>query len=70
MTGLQLSSDVVFLIDVDNTLIDNVGIVFDLRNHLVQHFGTARAGRFRASVEELRIDYAIDPLNIATVTAK
>jgi FMN phosphatase YigB (HAD superfamily) len=46
--------DVVFLIDVDNTLIDNDRIVADLRDHLVQEFGVACSGRYWTLFEKLR----------------
>ena len=35
--------DVVFLLDVDNTLLDNDHIIDDLRNHLEREFGPKRA---------------------------
>ena len=38
--------DVVFLIDVDNTLLDNDRIIADLRDHLIQEFGVACSGRY------------------------
>lgn len=46
--------DLVFLIDVDNTLLDNDAVVDDLRRHLVRNFGTAKADRYWAYFEELR----------------
>lgn len=46
--------DVVFLVDVDNTLIDNDRIVEDLRHRLDRDFGALRAKRYWAIFEELR----------------
>jgi hypothetical protein len=45
---------VVFLLDVDNTLLDNDRVVTDLRSHLVQAVGNASAGRYWAIFEQLR----------------
>jgi FMN phosphatase YigB (HAD superfamily) len=46
--------DVVFLLDVDNTLVDNDAVVADLRRHLVQAFGADCAERYWTIYEELR----------------
>ena len=46
--------DVVFLLDVDNTLLDNDRIVADLREHLVHEFGAASADRYWVEFERLR----------------
>lgn len=48
------AADVVFLLDVDNTLIDNDSIVADLRRHLERAFGAASAARYWSIFEELR----------------
>ncbi len=45
---------VVFLLDVDNTLLDNDRIIADLRLHLEREFGAASAGRYWTIFEELR----------------
>jgi FMN phosphatase YigB (HAD superfamily) len=47
-------SDTVFLLDVDNTLLDNDRIIADLKAHLEQEFGVAAAGRYWAHFEALR----------------
>jgi FMN phosphatase YigB (HAD superfamily) len=47
-------SDVVFLLDVDNTLLDNDRIIADLHCHLVGAFGPGSAARFWAIFEALR----------------
>ncbi|MFC5497294.1 HAD family hydrolase [Caenimonas terrae] len=49
-----MTPDVVFLLDVDNTLLDNDRIVADLRQHLEQQFGSACAGRYWDIFEGLR----------------
>ena len=46
--------DVVFLLDVDNTLLDNDRVIADLRGHLAREFGTASAARYWAIFENLR----------------
>jgi FMN phosphatase YigB (HAD superfamily) len=46
--------DVVFLLDVDNTLLDNDRIVADLRAHLEQAFGAESAARYWVAFEALR----------------
>jgi hypothetical protein len=45
--------DVVFLFDVDNTLIDNDRIQQDLREHLEESYGRAARERYRAIFDEL-----------------
>lgn len=45
---------VVFLLDVDNTLLNNDGVVEDLRTHLEKQFGTAARDRYFAIFEQLR----------------
>lgn len=70
-------TDVVFLIDVDNTLLDNDAVLDDLKRHLLHAFGTERETRyweiFEAHRRELgyadylgalqryRIEYPRDP---------
>jgi FMN phosphatase YigB (HAD superfamily) len=44
----------VFLLDVDNTLLDNDRVTRDLRLHLTDHFGEERQERYWAIFEELR----------------
>ncbi len=45
---------VVFLLDVDNTLLDNDRVTADLRSHLESSFGAAAAEEYFAIFEELR----------------
>src|SRR5438132_7819604 len=45
---------VVFLLDVDNTLLDNDRVAADLKRHLTKAFGAERQERYWAIFEELR----------------
>jgi FMN phosphatase YigB (HAD superfamily) len=45
--------DVVFLVDVDNTLLDNDRIQADIRRHLADQFGPASRDRYWAILEQL-----------------
>ena len=47
---------VVFLFDVDNTLLDNDAIVGDLRTHLERQFGAASSARYWEIFEALRAE--------------
>jgi FMN phosphatase YigB (HAD superfamily) len=49
-----MTSDVVFLLDVDNTLLDNDHIIADLRLHVANEFGVASSDRFWTLFEALR----------------
>lgn len=46
--------DLVILLDVDNTLIDNDAVARDLRQHLESFFGTERQHRYWQIFEQLR----------------
>lgn len=46
--------DLVFLFDVDNTLLDNDRIVLDLNTHLEKHYGATARDRYWALFEEQR----------------
>jgi FMN phosphatase YigB (HAD superfamily) len=46
--------DLTFLVDVDNTLLDNDRVVADLRAHLEEAFGDVSAQRYWTIFEELR----------------
>lgn len=48
------TQDVVFLLDVDNTLLDNDAVVADLRRHLEEAVGRERQERYWQIFEELR----------------
>ena len=49
-----MNTDFVFLLDVDNTLLDNDRIIADLREHLEREFGGASTDRYWAAFETLR----------------
>ncbi|MPW20548.1 HAD family hydrolase [Paraburkholderia sp. CNPSo 3157] len=48
------SNDVVFLFDVDNTLLDNDHVLQDLRMHMTRQFGEANSSRYWQIFEDLR----------------
>ena len=48
--------EVVFLVDVDNTLLDNDRVQDDLRNHLEREFGAESRDRYWAIFEGLRTE--------------
>lgn len=48
------ASSTVFLLDVDNTLLDNDRFASDLRAHLVQQFGQEECDRYWSVYEQLR----------------
>jgi FMN phosphatase YigB (HAD superfamily) len=50
---MTLSHPIVFLVDVDNTLLDNDGIQQDLKDHLERSFGRAARDRYWRILEEL-----------------
>jgi FMN phosphatase YigB (HAD superfamily) len=50
----QPRSQVVFLIDVDNTLLNNDQVAADLKRHLTREVGAERQERYWALFEELR----------------
>lgn len=50
----MLKHDMVFLIDVDNTLIDNDRVAADLKRHLIAEVGRQRQQRYWDLFEELR----------------
>jgi len=49
------SSDIVFLLDCDNTLLDNDRVQDDLREHLTREFGQASCDRYWEIFESLRV---------------
>ena len=48
--------EIVFLIDVDNTMLDNDRILADLRAHLEREFGAVQRDRYWEIFEELRTE--------------
>jgi FMN phosphatase YigB (HAD superfamily) len=53
---MPVASDVVFLLDVDNTLLDNDRIAADLGEHLQAEFGAECRARYWAVFETLRAE--------------
>lgn len=53
---MSAQHDVVFLLDVDNTLLDNDRVERDLRRHLEAAFGIERQARFWEIFEKLRAE--------------
>jgi FMN phosphatase YigB (HAD superfamily) len=53
---MSTPNDVVFFLDVDNTLLDNDQIERDLHQHLADAFGADRASRYWDIFEELRAE--------------
>jgi hypothetical protein len=51
---MRQSHDIVFLFDVDNTLIDNDRVQSDLRGHLAANYSIEACDRYWALFEELR----------------
>ena len=49
-------TDTVFLLDVDNTLLDNDAVIADLRRHLVDVFGPECDARYWEIFEQLRAE--------------
>src|ERR1700684_3080006 len=47
-------AQVVFLLDVDNTLLDNDHVTADLKRHITKAFGAERQHRYWAIFEEMR----------------
>ena len=52
--GAAPPHDLVFLFDVDNTLLDNDGVIADLREHLVEKLGRDRQIEYWRLFEQLR----------------
>ena len=52
----MMPTPLVFLVDVDNTLLDNDGIQNDLKRHLEREFGAACRDRYWVILEDLFID--------------
>src|SRR5947199_2387198 len=53
-SGPRAKAKVVFLFDVDNTLLDNDRVTADLKRHLEREVGAERAQRYWAIFEQLR----------------
>lgn len=53
---MKAADDVVFLLDVDNTLLDNDRVIDDLRTHLAGEFGLMSRDRYWKIFETLRTE--------------
>jgi FMN phosphatase YigB (HAD superfamily) len=53
---MTATNEIVFLLDVDNTLLDNDRIVADLNNHLRREFGNESRDRYWEIFEALRVE--------------
>ena len=53
---MTLPHPIVFLVDVDNTLVDNDGIQQDLKDHLEQTYGVAARDRYWRILEDLMVE--------------
>lgn len=53
---MTAANDVLFLLDVDNTLLDNDRIVADLNDHLLREFGGESSDRYWKIFEALRVE--------------
>ncbi|HEA54096.1 hypothetical protein LCGC14_2171830 [marine sediment metagenome] len=53
---MSASDELVFLLDVDNTLLDNDRVTADLRQHLIEEFGEQCAKRYWVLFEALRAE--------------
>ena len=64
--------ELVFLFDVDNTLIDNDRVQADLRDHLAETYGETARERYWAIFEELRSTHRLCRLSrsLATLSAR
>ena len=49
-----MTADVIFLLDVDNTLLDNDHFISDLQNHLQREFGNASAQQYWTIFDVMR----------------
>src|ERR1700761_8280112 len=52
--GSAPPADIVFLIDVDNTLLDNDRLISDLMEHIAREYGAASRDRYSQILEEGR----------------
>lgn len=54
--GMSAMNEVVFLVDVDNTLLDNDHIQADIKSHLEREYGGACRDRYWAILEDLFVE--------------
>lgn len=56
MTKMNQTAPIVFLLDVDNTLLDNDRVIGDLKAYLTSTFGEERQQRYWAIFEQWRAE--------------
>jgi FMN phosphatase YigB (HAD superfamily) len=54
MTINATTPDIVFLVDVDNTLLDNDGLIADLMDHIATEYGATSRDRYAQILEDVR----------------
>jgi hypothetical protein len=54
MTSARKTSDIVFLVDVDNTLLDNDRLISDLMDHIALNYGATSRDRYSQILEDIR----------------
>ena len=54
MTTNTTTPDIVFLVDVDNTLLDNDGLIADLMQHIATEYGATSRDRYAQILEDVR----------------
>jgi transaldolase len=55
---MTTANEMVFLLDVDNTLLDNNRVIADLNDHLAHEFGDESRDRYWKIFEALRVELA------------
>ncbi len=53
-TTVSGTADIVFLVDVDNTLLDNDRLISDLMDHIAREYGAPSRDRYSQILEEVR----------------
>ncbi|MEO6919845.1 MAG: HAD family hydrolase [Collimonas sp.] len=53
---MAATDDVIFFLDVDNTLLDNDRLIADLMQHLAQEFGADQRDSYKTILEQLRTE--------------
>lgn len=53
---MAATDEIVFLLDVDNTLLDNDRLIADLMQHLAQEFGAAGRDSYQTILEQMRAE--------------
>jgi FMN phosphatase YigB (HAD superfamily) len=56
VTSMMQTERIIFLFDVDNTLLDNDAVQANLKKHLAENYGNAARDRYWTILEELRTE--------------